>query len=231
LVYDFQEAAERNAQIVSGGENLALSLEHDPTMDATSWNDCFGSEGYIYGEAPNSFLAEVTPNIPNGPVLCLAEGEGRNAVYLAFQGHHVTAVDQSEVGLTKAHRLAKARGVEVRTVIRDLQDYHITPGAWAGITAIFAHLPPVLRGKVHAEAALGLQPDGVLILEAYTPTQLARGTGGPKSPELLMTLNALGEELAGLDHLIAREFERDVLNGNGHTGRGAVVQILARRRA
>ena len=199
-------------------------------MDATFWNDRFGSEGYVYGEAPNSFLAEVTPHIPKGPVLCLAEGEGRNAVHLALRGYHVTAVDQSEVGLAKAHRLAKARGVEVRTVIRDLQNHHITPGAWAGITAIFAHLPPILRRKVHAEAVLGLQPGGVFILEAYTPAQLARGTGGPKSPELLMTLTALREELAGLDLLIAREIERDVIEGKGHTGRGVVVQVLARRK-
>ena len=200
-------------------------------MDATFWNDRYAVDGHVYGEAPNRFLAEVTGQIPAGPVLCLAEGEGRNAVHLALQGYQVTAVDQSEVGLAKAHRLAKARGVEVRTVIRDLQHYHITPGAWAGITAIFAHLPPLLRSKVHSEAMLGLQPGGVFILEAYTPAQLSLGTGGPKSPELLMTLAGLREELAGLEFLIAREIEREVIEGDSHTGRGAVVQILARREA
>ena len=87
-----------------------------------------------------------------------------------------------------------------------------------------------MRRKVHAEAVLGLQPGGVFILEAYTPAQLARGRGGPKSPELLMTLTALREELAGLDLLIAHEIEREVIEGNGHTGRGAVVQVLARRK-
>lgn len=200
-------------------------------MDLTFWNDRYASDGYIYGEAPNGFLSEVTRHIPAGPVLCLAEGEGRNAVHLAIQGRRVTAVDQSEVGLAKAHQLAKVRGVEVKTVIRDLQHYHVTPGAWAGIIAIFAHLPPPLRRRVHAEAVLGLQPGGVFILEAYTPAQLALGTGGPKSPELLMTLTILREELAGLEFLIAREIEREVIEGECHTGRGAVVQILARREA
>jgi hypothetical protein len=119
--------------------------------------------------------------------------------------------------------------VEAKTVSRDLQHYHITPGAWAGIIAIFAHLPPPLRRRVHAEAVRGLRPGGSFILEAYTPAQLSLGTGGPKAPELLMSLAGLREELAGLEFLIAREIEREVIEGDCHTGRGAVVQILARR--
>ena len=198
-------------------------------MDATFWNDRYAAAGYVYGEAPNAFVAETAPHIPAGPVLCLAEGEGRNAVHLAALGHLVTAVDQSETGLAKARRLAATRGFEIRTVVADLGDYRIAPGAWAGIIATFAHLPPLLRRRVHADAASGLQPGGVFVLEAYTPAQLAFGTGGPKSPELLMTLAALRDELAGLELLIAREIERDVIEGAGHTGRGAVVQILARR--
>jgi Methyltransferase domain len=161
--------------------------------------------------------------------LCLAEGEGRNAVHLATLGHRVTALDQSEVGLAKARRLAAARGVEIGTIVSDLADYSIAAGSWAGIVATFAHLPPVLRRRIHRAVVTGLQPGGVFVLEAYTPAQLALGTGGPKSPELLMTLAALREELSGLQFLIAREVERDVIEGACHTGRGAVVQILARR--
>jgi SAM-dependent methyltransferase len=162
-------------------------------------------------------------------VLCLAEGEGRNAVHLATLGHRVTAVDQSEVGLAKARRLAGARGVEIETVLADLANYSIATGAWTGIVATFAHLPPALRRRVHRDVVAGLQPGGVFVLEAYTPAQLAFDTGGPKSPELLMTLAGLREELSGLQFLIARELERDVTEGAGHTGRGAVVQILTRR--
>jgi SAM-dependent methyltransferase len=198
-------------------------------MDATFWNDRYAVAGHVYGEAPNAFVAEVAPQIPGGPVLCLAEGEGRNAVHLATLGHPVAAVDQSEVGLAKARRLAGARGVEIETVVADLANYSIAAGAWAGIVATFAHLPPALRRRVHRDVVTGLQPGGVFILEAYTPAQLAFDTGGPKSPELLMTLAALRDELSGLQFLIARELERDVIEGAGHTGRGAVVQILARR--
>ena len=198
-------------------------------MDVAFWNERFSAAHYVYGETPNAFVAESAPQIPAGPVLCLAEGEGRNAVHLAALGHRVTAVDQSEVGLAKARRLAKARGVKIETVAAGLENYSIARGAWAGIVATFAHFPPALRRQVHRAVAAGLQPGGVFILEAYTPAQLAFDTGGPKSPELLMTLAALREELAGLEFLVAREIERDVIEGGGHTGRGAVVQILARR--
>jgi SAM-dependent methyltransferase len=198
-------------------------------MDAAFWNSRYAVASYYYGESANAFVAATASNIPAGPVLCLAEGEGRNAVHLAARGHRVTAVDQSDTGLAKARRLAATQRVEIETVVADLANYRITPKTWAGIVATFVHLPPVLRRKVHADAVLGLRPGGVLILEAYTPAQLALGTGGPKSPELLMTLGGLREELAGLEFLIAQEIERDVIEGDGHIGRGAVVQILARR--
>ena len=198
-------------------------------MDAAFWNNRYAVAGHVYGEAPNAFVAEVAPQIPAGPVLCLAEGEGRNAVHLAARGHRVTAVDQSEVGLSKARRLAKRRGVEIETLVTDLADYTVAVGAWAGIVATFAHLPPALRRRIHREVGVGLKPGGVFILEAYTPAQLSLGTGGPKSPELLMTLTGLRDELSGLDLLIGREIEREVIEGDGHTGRGAVVQVLARR--
>jgi SAM-dependent methyltransferase len=198
-------------------------------MDATFWNECFLPEHYVYGEAPNGFVAECAPQIPAGSVLCLAEGEGRNAVYLATLGHRVTAVDQSEIGLAKARRLAASRSVAIEIIVTDLENYSIARNMWAGIVATFAHLPPPLRRQIHREVAAGLQPGGVFILEAYTPAQLAFDTGGPKNSELLMTLAALREELSGLDFLVAHEIERDVIEGGGHTGRGAVVQILARR--
>ncbi len=197
-------------------------------MDAAFWNNRFAAPHFVYGETPNAFVAEMAAQIPAGPVLCLAEGEGRNAVYLATLGQQVTAVDQSEAGLAKARRLAAARGVEIETVLADLENFTIEPGVWSGIVATFAHLPPAIRHQVHAQAVRGLRPGGVFVLEAYTPAQLAFDTGGPKSLELLMTLAGLRDELAGLEFFVGREIEREVIEGYGHTGRGAVVQILAR---
>lgn len=198
-------------------------------MDADFWNQRYAGEGYVYGTAPNDFVAEVAARIPPGPVLCLAEGEGRNAVHLAALGHAVTAVDQSEVALKKARKLAAARGVTVETVTADLTGYRIAPGAWAGIVATWVHLPPALRQVMHAQVVQGLQRGGLFVLEGYTPAQLAHDTGGPRSVELLMTAAQLREELAGLEIEILRELERDVWEGTAHTGRAAVVQMLVRR--
>jgi SAM-dependent methyltransferase len=133
-------------------------------MDVTFWNNRYAAAHYIYGEAPNAFLAEMVSEIPAGPVLCLAEGEGRNAVHLATLGHRVTAVDQSEAGLAKARRLAVVRSVEIETVIANLENFTIERGVWSGIIAIFAHLPPAIRRKVHAQAVCGLRLGGVSIL-------------------------------------------------------------------
>jgi SAM-dependent methyltransferase len=197
-------------------------------MDVDFWNNRYARGDFVYGTEPNDFVAEVAARIPPGPVLCLAEGEGRNAVFLAARGHAVTAVDQSEVALGKAQKLAAERGVKIATTVADLAAYRIEPDAWSGVVATWAHLPPPLRRRVHAQAAAGLRPGGVFVLEAYTPSQLAYNTGGPRSVELLMTAPQLREELAGLEFEIIREIEREVIEGGGHTGRGAVVQMLAR---
>lgn len=195
------------------------------------WNERYATSDYFYGTEPNDFVADNVAQIPPGPVLCLAEGEGRNAVFLAGRDHAVTAVDQSHIGLGKARALAAARKVDLTTVVADLADYRIEPGAWAGIVATWAHLPPPLRRVVHAQVVTGLRPGGVFLLEAYTPGQLAFGTGGPKDVNLLMTLPALREELAGLEIVIGRELEREVQEGSGHGGRSAVVQVMARKPA
>lgn len=199
--------------------------------DASFWDQRYGNAGedYVFGTAPNDFLARVADRIPAGPVLCLAEGEGRNAVFLAKRGHAVTALDQSATGLAKARALAAKEGVPLATVVADLSEYSIPPGAWAGIVAIFMHLPTDLRRLVLGQAAAGLQPGGVFIMESYTPAQLAFGTGGPRDVALLPTLAELRPLLPGLTLGHAQELERGVHEGGGHTGRSAVVQILARR--
>lgn len=195
------------------------------------WDERYSEAEYVYGKEPNDFLADNFGRIPKGTVLCLADGEGRNGVFLAQQGYAVTSVDASRAGLAKAERLAAERGVSLRTVQADLADFTIAPASVDGIVSIFCHLPPAIRKRLHREVVRGLRPGGVLILEAYTPAQIAFGTGGPPVPELTMTLEGLREELAGLDFETGRELERDVIEGKYHTGRGAVVQLIARKPA
>ncbi|MEM1414331.1 MAG: class I SAM-dependent methyltransferase, partial [Myxococcota bacterium] len=184
-----------------------------------------------YGTEPNDYLREVAARIPKGPVLCLAEGEGRNAVYLAEQGYDVTGVDQSPVGLANAARLAEERGVPLTTVVADLRDYDLGEARWAGIVSIWAHTPPAVRGPLHAACVRALRPGGAFVLEAYTPKQLHRpGLGGPPTEEhlpMMMTPEGLREELEGLRFERCEEVDRDVSEGKFHEGPSTTVQVLA----
>ena len=191
------------------------------------WDQRYSADEYVFGKSPNGFLAENVEKIPRGRVLCLAEGECRNAVFLAQQGHQVTAVDSSAVGLEKGRRLAQERGVQIETICADLTDFRLDSGEWEGIVAFFAHLPPPVRARIHREAVQQLAPGGAFVLEAYTPEQLQLGTGGPPNAAIMMELPALQSELQGLDFVIAQETRREIHEGKFHNGMSAVVQILA----
>jgi SAM-dependent methyltransferase len=198
-------------------------------MASQLWDERYSAAEFVYGTEPNEFLASVANQIPRGPVLMLGDGEGRNGVFLAGLGYEVVAVDQSAVGLAKAQRLAEERGVPLQTRQADLRDFDIELSAWAGIVSIFCHLPPEIRVPVHAAVVGGLRPGGVFVLEAYTPSQLGRGTGGPPCAEMLLSLDDLQRETAGLEFLHAAELERVVREGQYHTGPASVVQVVARR--
>jgi hypothetical protein len=195
------------------------------------WNERYAGDEYFYGTAPNTFLAE-NAGLLTGPVLSLAEGEGRNAVFLASLGLEVLGVDGSEVGLAKAQKLAAARGVVIRTHTTDLAEYTPPANHFGSVVSIFAHLPSALRRRLYPLVELSLKPGGMLLLEAYTAAQLPKSTGGPKDPDLLMSAAGLRREFPHCDVLVARELDRDVAEG-GHRagGVGSVVQFIARKRA
>ena len=197
---------------------------------STSWDAKYGAEAYFYGTEPNGFLSESAAALPcGGDVLCLGEGEGRNAVFLATCGHRVTALDQSAVGLAKAARLAAARGVAIDTLVVDLSAYRLEPRRWDGIVSIWCHLPSALRRDVHRQVVEALRPGGVVVLVAYTPAQLRHRTGGPSDVDLLPTLDDLREDFQGLQFLRGQETECAIHEGRGHRGLSAVVQLVARK--
>jgi SAM-dependent methyltransferase len=193
------------------------------------WDQRYARDTYAYGTEPNDFLRQAAASLPVGTTLCLGEGEGRNAVYLAALGHQVTAVDASLVGLEKARRLAERKGVEITTIHADLADYDFAAGRWDLIVSIFCHLPPPLRTRVHRQAVKALTPGGAFVLEAYTPDQLHYATGGPPTAEMMMDLASLQQELQGLEIIHGVETLREIHEGEFHQGRGAVVQVIAIR--
>lgn len=192
------------------------------------WNDRYAEHGFAYGEGPNGFLAEVY-GVLEGPVLCLASGEGRNAVWLAEKGLEVHAVDFSAVGVAKTLALAAERGVTVHAVEGDLSTFDLGSSRWGGIVAVFAHLPPPIRKRVHAAIPTALRPGGRTVMEYYTPRQLAFGTGGPPKAEMLYEPESVRAQLDGLIFERLEEVEREVVEGRYHTGKAAVVQVIARR--
>lgn len=195
------------------------------------WDERYAQDGYAYGTAPNDFLAASAARYlpPGGEVLSLAEGEGRNAVFLAELGFRVTGVDGSAVGLAKARALAAERGVSIETVVADLAAYDLGVARWDGVVSIWCHTPPAVRASLHRAVVAALRPGGVFVLEAYTPAQLEHRTGGPPVAEMMMTREGLAQELAGLELLVAEELEREVHEGRYHDGLSAVVQLVAKK--
>jgi len=195
------------------------------------WDQRYNEEGFAYGTEPNHFLKAEYHRIPKGGrVLCLAEGEGRNAVFLAKQGYDVTAVDQSVVGLKKAEAFAAQQGVKISTVVADLNDYDFSNAIWDGIVSITAHVPPFIRENIHGQVVNSLSDTGIFILEAYTERHLEmEGIGGPPAAQkaLFMSLESLESELHGLEFIIGEEIDRHISEGKYHQGESAVVQIVA----
>ena len=196
--------------------------------DQQFWDSRYTGSHYVYGTAPNDFLAQQLGRV-QGPVLSLAEGEGRNAVFLARNGLDVLGVDVSAVGLEKAERLASAQGVRIHTEQADLARFVPRPQHYGTVISIFAHLPGHVRQRLYPRVANALQRGGLLMLEAYTEAQLLRSTGGPKNVDLLMSADKIRAEFPELEVLLLRETERDVREGEGHNGLASVVQFIGRK--
>lgn len=198
------------------------------------WDERYSEAELAYGTQPNDFLREQASALTPGTCLSLAEGQGRNAVWLARQGFAVTAMDQSRVGLARAEAFAGEHGVAIDTVVADLADFDMGTERWDSIVSIFVHLTPDLRRDVHRRIVAALKPGGTVLLEAYTARKFdLPGSGGPPpaQAERVMDLAMLQEDFAGLDIIIGREVDREVNEGVYHQGLSATVQWLARKPA
>ena len=193
------------------------------------WDQRFATKEFVYGEQANDFLRQHAAGLAAGQALCLAEGEGRNAVFLAELGHQVCAQDISPVGLRKAEALAQQKGVNITTLCCDLAALDLKPNSLDLIAAIWMHVEPELRAMVFEQAVEALRPGGHLLIEAYRPQQLEFSSGGPARKELLIEAAQLQQELDALKPLILQEIERTISEGSAHRGRSAVVQFFGRR--
>lgn len=196
-----------------------------------SWNDRFKNEKYVYGTNPNVFLADVHKKLNlSGEALAIAEGEGRNAVYLAQQGMNVTAWDYAQSGLAKTEKLAKDRNVTVQTKLVDLNEANWDKDKWDELICIFGHFPEALRTKTLEGVKEAVKPGGYFISEVYSVYQLPYKSGGPQNVELLYK----PEEFLNVfsDWRIVHFFMGEVVRNEGelHNGLSHVIQFVGQKR-
>ena len=190
-------------------------------------------EDYVFGTTPNRFLAAQSALLSAGSnALSVADGEGRNAVWLAEQGLQVTATEISPVALEKARKLAAGRHVEVDFVLADAVAWDYPEAAFDFVVGIFIQFAdPVQRERIFAGMARALRPGGHLIVHGYTPKQLEYRTGGPSAVENLYTAELLRTAFPGLDIVHLQEYEDVLDEGVGHKGQSALVGLVARKPA
>jgi len=190
------------------------------------WESRFAPESYLFGTAPNAFLARQKPLLPKtGRALSVADGEGRNGVWLAEQGLDVVSMDFSPTAQAKARALAASRGVSITTETVDLSTYTWPADAFDVIVVIFAQ--PLERTRLFAGVKRALKPGGLLLIEGYPPRQLQYGTGGPSDIERLYTREHLEAGFADFSDVRIDEYDAEIYEGDGHGGISALIDLIA----
>lgn len=201
------------------------------TDAAATWNKRFEADGFIFGLEPNDYLRAQAGRLrPGMRALCVADGEGRNSVWLARQGLQVDAFDIAEVGVAKARRLAADAGVTVNFDVADCDHWDWPRERYDLVAAIFVQFAdPPMRARLFARMIEALRPGGLLVLQGYAPKQLEYGTGGPPILSHLYTEDMLRTAFAELEIIEVRAYEADLAEGSQHHGRSALVGLLARK--
>lgn len=199
--------------------------------DLDRWEERFSSEGYVFGTEPNAFLTSQAHLLhPGASVLAVADGEGRNGVWMAQRGLDVHAVDFSPTALAKARALADQRGVTIRTELADLRHWDWPHEAYDAMVAIFVQFtPPAARDRMFAGMKRALRPGGVLLIEGYGVKQLEYGTGGPKDIGHLYTRELLEAAFGDFAELTIREYDAELDEGSRHVGKSALVDLVGRK--
>ena len=202
----------------------------DPTDPSIFWDTKYAGADYRYGTRPNAFLTQQAPLLAAGShVLAVGDGEGRNGVWLAQQGHRVVSVDASPRALQKAAKLAMDRGVGLTTICADLTDWSWPTGTYDAVVAIFLHVASQHRRILHRAMLEALVPGGLVVLEAFTADQLAWSSGGPRDPDLLYDADGLRADFAGAEIVMLRQRLTRLAEGPAHDGPAVVASLVARR--
>ena len=195
------------------------------------WETRFADPAYIFGTEPNVFLAAQKGILPkSGRALSVADGEGRNGVWLAQQGLDVLSIDFSPKALAKARALALSRGVKLATEIADVTQWQWPTSEFAVIAVIFTQFAaPAARERMFAGIRQALKTGGLLLLEGYTPKQLEFGTGGPPRVENMYTRELLERTFGDFAEIRIEEYETEMHEGSSHGGMSALIDLIGKK--
>mgnify|MGYP002143856775 FL=1 len=201
--------------------------------DATQfWNERFNQEEFIFGTEPNEYLVEQAQKYlkAGDQVLCIADGEGRNGVWLAKQGMQVVGFDASDIALSKARKFAKDNHVAVEYSFSDTDSYAWPTNTYDAVVGIFIQFAdPEMRKRIFAKTYESLKPGGIFILQGYTPKQLEYKTGGPSLIEHLYTEEMIRDLAKDFSILELCSYERELSEGPRHSGMSAILGLVARK--
>jgi SAM-dependent methyltransferase len=197
-----------------------------------TWNKRFSAEEFLFGLEPNRWLREHAHVwSPGDRVLAVADGEGRNSVWLAQRGLKVDAFDISDVGVAKARKLAAEQGADVNFAVADIAELDWPENLYDGVAAIFFQFAdPALRARIFEGLVRCLKPGGTLVLQGYTPKQVEYRTGGPPIASHMYTQEMLRQAFAEMEIVELREYEDELAEGTGHKGQSALIGLLARKK-
>jgi len=195
-----------------------------------TWNARFDRDDYLFGREPNAFLVGEIHRLSQGRTLCVADGEGRNSVYLASRGYEVDAFDLSEVGVDKARRLAAQAQTTVHFQVCDWRSFHWTTEHYENVVAIFIQFAdPTARAELFQRMQETLRPGGRILLLGYGPKQLDYKTGGPPFLDHLYTRELLENAFSAFQTELLMAFEDHLSEGEGHKGQSDLVAYIGRK--
>ena len=194
------------------------------------WNERFTEDTFAYGKAPNEFLKENIHLLPQGNILFVAEGEGRNAVFAAKNGYEVSAFDYSETGQQKALMLAQEHGISINYIVSDVLELPYENESFDALVLIFAHFPAEIRKQANLKLLELLKPEGKILFEAFSKEQLNYTSGGPKDVDMLFSEEEVRNEFPGIsfDSLSTEKIVLD--EGLFHQGEGVVVRFVGTKK-
>ena len=193
------------------------------------WDERYSSPEYIYGTEPNEYFRLYLSETAAGKLLLPGDGEGRNAVFAARSGWEVDAFDASSVGKRKALKLAELNHTSINYTVSDISGYPYPVNHYDLVGIFFVHLPYPLREFFHKKLGSSLKPGGKIIMECFEKEQISLTSGGPKSPELLYSLDEIRGDFSGLNIIEMKKQEIFLNEGPLHQGRAMVIRILAEK--